>query len=208
MTFTKSKKVPKLIFLKKFLKHGTRIASVAPSSTVLAKEMCRYVDPYKPQVIVELGTGTGAFTKIISQKMHQRSRLIGFEIDEQFADITENICPQATIVRKSACQIKEELEKLNIFHADLLISGLSTPTIPQEINIKVLSFLSSQKEDFIFSQLTEIPWYYYKKYKRLFHEVKFKFVARNIPPAGIYHCKHLKENFRNHIPGKKKELVL
>ena len=140
--------------------------------------------------------------------MHKRTRLIGFEVDEQFAEISQTVCPQATILKKSACQLKVELDRLGIQNIDLLISGLATPTLPKEINQNVLSFLASQEKEFVFSQLTEIPWVFYKLYKRLFHEVKFKLVVRNIPPAGIYHCQNLKTNFKHHIPGKKKSLHL
>ena len=52
------------LFLRKFLRHGRRVASLAPSSRSLARVACRGVDPTRAQNIVELGA-----------RAHQRSRL-------------------------------------------------------------------------------------------------------------------------------------
>src|SRR5262245_2147762 len=41
----------RMLFLHKFIRYGTRIASVAPSSPRLASELCRQIDPDRPQTI-------------------------------------------------------------------------------------------------------------------------------------------------------------
>lgn len=76
-----------LLFLRKFLRHGTRVASFAPSSRFLARAMCRHVSRDMPQTIVELGAGTGAVTKVAAEMMHAESRLIAVELDADFAAI-------------------------------------------------------------------------------------------------------------------------
>jgi hypothetical protein len=71
---------PRLLFLRKFLRDGRRVASVAPSSRSLARAATRCVDPSTPQVIVEVGAGTGSVTECALDRCHPRSRLLAIEL--------------------------------------------------------------------------------------------------------------------------------
>ena len=57
-----------LLFCGKFLRHGTKIASLAPSSRWLSRVTVGNVDWSRARVIVELGAGTGPITRVIAQK--------------------------------------------------------------------------------------------------------------------------------------------
>jgi phospholipid N-methyltransferase len=37
-----------------------------------------------------------------------------------------------------------------------------------------------------------MPWVYKRFYRRRFESVRFKLVARNIPPGGVYLCRGVK----------------
>ena len=41
----------------------------------------------------------------------------------------------------------------------------------------------------VFSNITEIPFWYMKYYRALFKDVSFELVVRNMPPGGVYHCR-------------------
>jgi hypothetical protein len=60
---------PRLLFLRKFLLEGRRVASVAPSSRSLARAATRCIDRSRPQVIVDLGAGTGPVTELRSRPL-------------------------------------------------------------------------------------------------------------------------------------------
>jgi len=198
----KSDKVSKLLFLKKFLKHGTRVASFTPSSITLSKEICRFVNPITPQIIVELGCGTGSFTQVICDRMHYKSKLFSFELDPQFAEITTKRCPKATVILSCAKSVKDELLKKGIKNYDLLINGLAPAHLPINVNEAIFSLFAEQNEQCRYSQLTQVPWFYKRMYKRLFHEVHFKLINRNLPPGGVYHCRSIRKEFIEHLPGK------
>lgn len=192
-----------MLFLKKFLKHGTRVASVAPSSRSLALAMCRYVDASKPQVLVELGAGTGPVTKVIAEKMHPESTLIAVEIDEDFARICKEQAPKAEVLTCDVAELSKHLEERGIEHVDLFMSGLPTPSMPKVVNDAVLSCAEPFcKVGTVFTQLTVMPWVYRPMYRKLFEEVEFDLVVANIPPGGAYHCHKIRDNWRDHIPGK------
>ena len=57
-----------LLFLGKFLRHGTAIASLAPSSPWLSRATVRNVDWAEAGVVVELGAGTGPITRVIAER--------------------------------------------------------------------------------------------------------------------------------------------
>src|ERR1700760_3678839 len=76
-----------LLFLKKFLKHGTKIASLAPSSPWLSRATVGNVDWAKANVIVELGAGTGPITRVIAERTRPETKVVVLERDADFARI-------------------------------------------------------------------------------------------------------------------------
>jgi hypothetical protein len=73
-----------LLFLGKFLRHGTKIASVWPSSKMLARATIKEVDWEKAKVIVELGAGTGAITEEIIARLKPHTKFLAIERDADF----------------------------------------------------------------------------------------------------------------------------
>ena len=41
----------------------------------------------------------------------------------------------------------------------------------------------------VYSNITEIPFWYGRHYKGWFEYVEFQFVPVNVPPGGVYHCR-------------------
>src|SRR2546430_849385 len=76
-----------LVFLLKFLRHGTTIASIWPSSKALSRATINQVDFERAQVIVELGAGTGPITDAIMERLKPHTRFIAIERDADFAKI-------------------------------------------------------------------------------------------------------------------------
>src|SRR5919106_1276097 len=61
-----------LLFLGKFLRHGTAIASLAPSSRWLSRATVRNVDWDRAKILVELGAGTGPITRVLAAILADR----------------------------------------------------------------------------------------------------------------------------------------
>jgi phospholipid N-methyltransferase len=192
------------LFLRKFLKYGKRVASVAPSSPHLARAVCEHITPTHPQTILELGAGTGAVTTIAARRMHPDSTLLALELDPDFARILRQCCPQAHVIEADATTIATHLQALGIAHVDVVLSGLPTPSLPPTITLPIFETLQAVARTSYFSQLTVIPWLYLGMYRRLFHEVTFRPVWLNIPCGGVYHCRRLRSTFARHLPGQKK----
>src|SRR4051794_41581024 len=75
------------LFLGKFLRHGTAIASVAPSSPWLSRTTVRNVDWARARALVELGAGTGPITKVLAERAHPDCKVVVLERDADFANL-------------------------------------------------------------------------------------------------------------------------
>jgi phospholipid N-methyltransferase len=191
-----------MLFVRKFLRHGDRVASIAPSSRFLSAAFCRSIDPTRPQTILELGAGTGAVTKAALQRMHPRSRLIAVEIDPTFVEHLKSACPRAHVLCSDVRHIDRHLREMNIDRIDVVLNGLPTPSLPLEINRAVFDCINRVGKDAVCSQLTVMPLVYKGLYCRLFEEVAFHLVIANLPPGGVYVCRGLKPDYADYLPKK------
>src|SRR5262245_54391412 len=104
----------RFLFLQKFLQHGTRVASVTPSSRFLAQALCHHIIPERRQTILELGAGTGAVTTFALERMHPHSTLLAVEMDGDFAQILRRRCPEAYVIEADAATTCARLQTLGV----------------------------------------------------------------------------------------------
>lgn len=175
----------RILFIHKFLKHGTRIASVTPSSRWMCRELARDVSPDRPQRILELGAGTGVVTREIEKRMHPDSTLVICEQDADFVRILRKNHTRATLVDDSFERITDHI---NHDHFDAVVSGLPVPSFDDQLRGSLFSMIATLAPDARYAQLTEFPLIYKPLYKREFRSVRFSPVPLNIPPGGVYHC--------------------
>jgi len=190
------------LFVRKFLTQGTRVASFSPSSRSLSEAMCRHVDTSRPQTIVELGAGSGAVTAVAAECMHPDSRLIAVELDADFAARLAQRGLGVEVICGDVRELPGALAQRGVEPVDVVISGLPTPSLPGAVNRAVFEWLAEQPAGTVFSQLTVMPWVYKPLYTRLFRDVAFNLVTRNLPPGGVYHCTGLRGDYADHLPGK------
>jgi len=181
------------LMTKKFLRHGTSIASFAPSSRFLSRKIVNGIDYDKAQCIVELGAGTGPITKELLARVKPHTRVIILELDPDFCVRLRARFPSAEIVEGDACKLDELLAARGIHQADHVISGLPLPSFPVALRDGVIASAAKVLgSEGTFRQLSVMPWVYKHIYTSYFEEVKFRFVPLNLPPAGVYVCKHYK----------------
>ena len=185
------------LFLGKFLRHGTRIASIAPSSPWLAQATLKDVDWQRARVIIELGAGTGPITRAIAEQARPETRVIVLECDPDFVRLLRQRfthLPGFEVVAGDARDLAAILEHRGIRQVDAVISGLPVPSFASDRQIDLFRVVRAVlAPEGIFNQITEIPWLYQRLYRRFFEDVRFTFEPRNFPPAGAYQCRGIKE---------------
>ena len=182
-----------LMFMGKFLRHGRKIASVWPSSVAMSRATVGKVDWDKAKVIVELGAGTGAITEQIVRRLQAHTALLSIERDGDFVAVLRRRFSDhknVEIVQADVRDLDQLFETRGITEVDAFVSGLPTPSLPAGVREPMLASVNRYLvEDGVFSNITEVPFWYWKFYRRFFKDVSFELVVRNMPPGGVYHCR-------------------
>ncbi|MBV8383978.1 MAG: methyltransferase domain-containing protein [Planctomycetaceae bacterium] len=186
-----------LLFLGKFFKHGTAIASLAPSSPWLSRTTVRNIPWDRVKVLVELGAGTGPITKVLAEKARPDCRVIVLERDPDFARILRERyqrLPNFDVVEGDVRDLAEILRGRGIDLVDSVISGLPVPSFPKDLQRDLFRAVKQVlAPGGSYNQITEMPWVYLRFYRKFFDRVQFAFEPRNFPPAGAYFCQGVKD---------------
>ncbi len=185
------------LFLGKFLRHGTAIASLAPSSPWLSRTTVRNVDWERARVLVELGAGTGPITRVLAEKARPDCRVVVLERDPDFARLLHerfDAHPNFDVIEGDVRNLTEILADRGIGQADYVISGLPVPSFPKDLQRDLFRVVKQVlAPEGTYNQITEMPWVYWRFYRRFFDDVRFVFEPRNFPPAGAYFCRGVKD---------------
>lgn len=175
-------------FLKTYFKEKKQVGAVAPSSRFLVKRMCDKINFDQAKVIIELGPGTGVFTRELLKRSGPDTKIILFELNDTFIDLLrENFNDERLIVlHQSADELDQVLEEHGIQEVDAVLSSLPLAVIPNVVCNAILDkSYDALKKGGVYVQ------YQYslnskKLIKRLFPNLKLGFVPANIPPAFVY----------------------
>ncbi|EJR11948.1 class I SAM-dependent methyltransferase [Bacillus cereus] len=181
-----------ITFLSEFIKNPKNTGAIAPSSKILATKMVDTINFETAKCIVELGPGTGVFTKEIIKRKKKETVFILIEINELFFKQLERKFKDeqnVIIIHGSAEEIKKHMKELNIECIDYVLSGLPFTSLPKEVSVRILSNVMELIHDngkFITFQYSLL-----KKgvIQRFFPEITLKKVWLNFPPAYVLSCK-------------------
>ncbi len=183
-------KKPKQKFLKEFIKEKRVVGAVSPSTKYLGYKMLENIDFSKAKIIVELGPGTGVFTDLILEKMGSNSKLLVFELNDNFYEAlnTRMSDPRVQIIHDSAEKIKNYLGEDEKKQVDVVISSLPLTVFPEKLRHAVVDeAYDCLKETGVYKQFQ-----YSLQAKKLlesrYKDVSIKFTMKNFPPAFVYTC--------------------
>jgi phosphatidylethanolamine/phosphatidyl-N-methylethanolamine N-methyltransferase len=181
------------LFFGKFLRHGTKIASLAPSSRWLSRTTVRNIDWTRARVLVELGAGTGPITRVLAERARPECRVIVLERDADFVRLLRERFGHLTnfeIIEADCRDLASLLAERGIVRVDAIVSGLPVPSFPKELQRELFRVVRGVlAPEGTFHQITELPWVYWRLYRSYFDEVRFVFEPRNVPPSGAYFCR-------------------
>ncbi|MCM3736113.1 methyltransferase domain-containing protein [Bacillus cytotoxicus] len=181
-----------ITFLAEFIKHPKHIGAIAPSSKILAKKMVDTIDFEDAEYIVELGPGTGVFTKEIMKRKQKHTKFILIEINEVFVrDLQKQFGydPNFFVIHGSAEEIQAYMRELQIDKVDYVLSGLPFTSLPMEVSTRILSNVMDvlqEHGEFITFQYSLIRKSFIQKF---FPQVSVTKVWFNFPPAYVLDCR-------------------
>jgi phosphatidylethanolamine/phosphatidyl-N-methylethanolamine N-methyltransferase len=186
------------VFLREFVRSPLRTASVVPSSRALAARM---VEPLRrstqeaqdPPVVVELGPGTGSFTRALHE-VRPDMRYVGIELNPAMADHLEAQFPGIDLVRGPASSLRHAVVDRGL-RADLVVSGLPWQAFAgAEGTDLVAAIAASLAPTGAYTQFTYSWSRWAPPGRRQHHELQRSFgnvelsrtVWGNLPPAVVY----------------------
>jgi phosphatidylethanolamine/phosphatidyl-N-methylethanolamine N-methyltransferase len=182
-----------LKFLKEYIKHPRNTGAIAASSSQLAKGMVNGIDFDTANFIIEIGPGTGSFTREIIKRKQPSTFLLLIEINEAFYDILQEQYrndPSVQVINGSAEHIEEYLTSLNVREIDYCVSGLPFASLPANVSATILKNVMGLLKpggQFITFQYSLFKLAFIQEF---FSEVAVKKVWFNLPPAYVLSCEN------------------
>jgi len=182
-------------FFGQFVRNWKTVGAVAPSSPELARLVVEAAEIKSADRILELGTGTGAFTDVIAEAMKPEAHFLGLDLNPVFLDKLHQRHPHMTFqaVPAQECDFEGFLGTGNSF--DTIISGLPWTAFPTELQVsildKVLPWLrpGGKFVTFAYTGLHLLPSG--QRFRKLIRQrcVELRTtptVFKNLPPAFVY----------------------
>ena len=180
------------LFFRQWVRAPLSTASVVPSSRFLAEKMIAEV-PKAARQVVELGAGTGVFTKLLVRRGAPLDQVMVVELNPVMAETLTADFPSVHVINGDATHLREIIEQSSNFtpgRVDAVVSGLGFLNMPNAI---VQSIVAAAFEvlapgapfvQFTYGPKSPIA----SSIVRALHLKvrRASFTLRNFPPASVY----------------------
>jgi phospholipid N-methyltransferase len=187
-----------LVFLGRFLRKPWRVGSIAPSSRALAALMTDDMGLETARTVVELGPGTGVFTRAICERVASDTLVMAVEIDPHLVALLRPRFPRVRIVNDSAEHLDRLLAEAGRIEADAILSGLPWASFPGGLQRALLAAVVGVLRPgglfatFAYPHASWLPpgRGFRRLLKGSFATVETtRVVWPNLPPAFVYRCR-------------------
>ena len=176
-----------ILFLKRLLKNPKALGAVAPSSKALAEMMARHVRVNDTSYVVEVGAGTGRFTRGLLDAGLDASRLIVIELDGELCLYLQNNFPSVMIIQGDALLLDQLLPAGVALNVETIISGIPLINLNKEEQLGLITAFQNT-----LSPTGHIIQFTYGPVSPLSHKklgltaTRLGHVFRNVPPATVW----------------------
>jgi phosphatidylethanolamine/phosphatidyl-N-methylethanolamine N-methyltransferase len=125
-----------LLFLGALLRNPRSIGAIAPSSPYLARHMVAGIGA--AEHIIELGPGTGVFTRGIVNRVGPSGRVLAVDTNRSFIERLQRAWPEVDCVCASAETLPALAAARGMVRVDHIISGLPFATLPADTTRHIL----------------------------------------------------------------------
>lgn len=185
-------------FLKQFLTSPKSIGAIAPSSRGLARSMTDWIDWPRVRNAVEVGPGTGAFTRTILRRMNDDAHFFMIELNGSFARKLTRQFPGITVYLDSVENLADCCDREGIARVDAVLCGLPWASFSPDLQDRCLDAITRSLRpggQFVtFAYLHGLVLPSAKRFRAKLGE-HFASIERspvrwmNLPPAFVYRCR-------------------
>lgn len=179
-----------MLFLRTWLRNPRRVGALAPSGPALAALITADI-PRDSATVIELGAGTGVFTRALLARGVASDRLVLVEADPAFANTLRHQFPALRIMQMDAAYLGMTGDFFGGARADAVVSGLPLVAMPVEQAVAIVhsAFARHLAVDGAFYQFTYVPRCpipaRYLEAMRI-RAVRVGVAWMNFPPAIVY----------------------
>ncbi len=113
-----------MFFLKQYLRKPFGTGSITPSSKKLGQVIVSHLDLKPHEFVVELGPGTGVFTRELLAKGVAPDKLILVEFNVDFASYLRKEFPAVRVVEGDAGNLPQVLQSIGYSKVHRIVSGI------------------------------------------------------------------------------------
>lgn len=178
------------LFLKKYLTNPGSVGAVCPSSRALARAMVAALDPKPGEPVIELGPGTGVFTRALLDAGMPEADIVPIEFEEAFVTHLRAQFPDMRVVHGNARYLAAIARDLGLGPVKQVLSGLPFRSMSRFNQMAIGSAIANLLEpggvyvQFSYFAISPLPTLVVRR-----HGLKGEiadFVSGNLPPAFVW----------------------
>lgn len=175
------------LFFQRLIKNPRALGAVAPSSRRLARLICQQVVRQKDDYVIEIGAGTGSFTRQLLASGVSPSHLIVIELDKELCAFMQKKFPEVRIIQGNACDLENLVPKQIIGKISTIVSGIPMVNLSYAIRKSIVdSCFSVMKPGGQLLQFTYGPMSPLASKKMNLSQKRIGYVFMNVPPATVW----------------------
>lgn len=184
-------------FFRQYLRHPRQVGSVAPSSRALGHAMLHGLPDRSPRLVVEYGSGTGAFTRLMLKRFAPlpACRIVAVEPNPVFQRHLRRHYPEIRVIGDRAANVTRYIEP-DLGAVDLVVSGVPFSFMPFDQVTETVRVTSRLLRDgghfraFVYHHTYWLPrvTVLRRLLRRSFRRVETTAVWANFPPAIVLQC--------------------
>ena len=174
-------------FLRSFLARPRHVGAVLPTSRRTVRETLDLADLSSARLVVELGAGTGVYTRELLARLPRDARLVAFEIDPGLAARVAGYLedPRLEVVAGSAEEIESHAAAGEI---DVIVSALPFSSLPRAVRRRVLDASVRSLSPSGVMLVLQYSLLMRAELERVFASVELRISPINVPPAFLFRC--------------------
>lgn len=175
-------------FLRSFFSGPGRVGAVLPTSRRTVRATLDMAPIAEARCVVELGAGTGPYTREILARLGPSGRLLAFEADPALArglarDLAD---PRLEVIAESAASLDAHLAGQR---PQVIVSALPFTSLPAAVRTEVLDVARRVLADDGAMLVLQYSPFMQRDLERTFGSVKRRFSVLNVPPAVLFACR-------------------
>ncbi|HDR9586022.1 methyltransferase domain-containing protein [Burkholderia stabilis] len=179
-----------LFFLRSWLRNPRRVGALAPSGAALASLITAHI-PHHGGSVIELGAGTGVFTRALLARGVPGDSLVLVEADPAFADALRQQFPTLRVLQMDATQLGATDGFFGRERAQAIVSGLPLVAMPVEQAVAIVRgafarHLAAAGAFYQFTYAPRCPISLRHLEAMGIRAVRVGIAWRNFPPAVVY----------------------